>query len=209
MSNRNGRRWIAGVAVLCLVTAACGMKKKPAGVPETATMSMDVASLWEPEAATDPVAAYKVRVAGDPGNPGLHNNLGNAYVLRNKMEDAIKEYQIAAELDPLSPVPWNNIGTVYRKTNRTSEAQRAFERAIQLDKRYALAYYNLGTIYDAKGDYDKAINLYGKAISLNPDLLDLKYNPQVLNNKHMMVVQLRRYLEETGNTSLPIDRLPE
>jgi len=202
------RHAIAFGAIL-VAAAGCGMKKKPAGVAETATMSVAVADLWEAEAATDPIAAYKVRVAGDPRNPALHNNLGNAYVLRNKMPEALEEYEIASELDPLSPIPWNNIGTVHRRTGQLLDARAAFEKAIELDPRYALAYYNLGTIYDDRGDYDKAIELYTQAISLNPQLAMIEHNPQVLNNRHMTAVLLRRYIEETGNTALPIDRLPE
>jgi len=172
-------------------------------------VSVDVSSLWKQEAREDPVSAYRVRLAADPYNAGLHNNLGNAYVYQNRMPEAVREFKTAARLEPMSPVPWNNLGTTYRKMGRIGAAEGAFQKAIEIDDHYALAYYNLGTIHDGRGDYDKAIELYLKAISLRPELAEVESNPQVVNNRNMMVVKLRHFLEESGNVALPLDRLPE
>ena len=198
---------------MVVATAACGMKKQTASlatsVPVDASMSVSVDALWSEEARQDPVTAYKVRLASDPHNAALHNNLGNAYVLVNDMEDAIREFRTAARLDPRSPVPLNNLGTAYRKSGKVREARAAFRKAIRLDPGYALGYYNLGTTYDDAGNYDKAIEYYLQAVSLNPSLIDSSVNPQAVGNKHLTVIQLRHFLEESGNIALPLDRLPE
>ncbi len=199
------------LAVTCAILAGACAHHHRSNDLETSqeAVSVDVSSLWKQETKDDPIAAYRVRLAADPYNPGLHNNLGNAYVLQNRMDDAIREFKNAARLDPASPVPWNNLGTTYRKIGRIGAAESAFRKATEIDDHYALAWYNLGTIYDAKDDYDKAIEFYLKAISLKPELAEATYNPQVLNNPHLMVVKLRHFLEESGNVALPLDRLPE
>ena len=202
---------VAGAVLLA--TAACGMKKQPGSLasaaPEGSEISVDIGALWKEEATKDPVTAYRVRLAGDPHNAGLHNNLGNAYVLQNQLDLALEQFRTAAKLAPRSPVPWNNIGTTYRQMGDVREARDAFRKALGLDDRYALGYYNLGTIYDQQGDYDKAIELYLKAMALKPELADSRYNPQAVNNKHLTVVRLRHFLAEEGNLALPLDRLPE
>jgi tetratricopeptide (TPR) repeat protein len=204
---------IAVAGALILAAGACGMRKQPAsiasGVPDPGAVSVEIGSLWKEEATKDPVTAYKVRLAGDPHNAALHNNLGNAYVLQNHMDLALEEFRIAARLEPTSPVPWNNIGTTHRQSGRLREARDAFRKALELDPRYALAWYNLGTIHDEQGDYDNAIELYLQALALKPELADSRFNPQAVNNKHLMVIKLRHFLAEEGNLALPLDRLPE
>jgi tetratricopeptide (TPR) repeat protein len=202
---------VAGAVLLA--AAACGMKKQPSSLaspsPDASAISVDIGTLWKEEATKDPVTAYKVRLAGDPHNAALHNNLGNAYVLQNHLDLALTEFRTAHELQPNSPVPWNNIGTTYRQMGDLRAARDAFRKALAIDERYALGYYNLGTIHDQQGDYDKAIELYLKAMALRPELADSRFNPQAVNNKHMMVVKLRHFLAEEGNMALPLDRLPE
>lgn len=198
---------LGGIAVI-LVTG-CAQHREPATLDGSGAVSVDVQSLWNGESATDPITAYKLRLASEPDNAALHNNLGNVYVLENHMDQAINEYKTAAQLNRRSPVPWNNLGTTYLKIGEVLQARRAFLKALDIDPRYALGYYNLGTLYDQEEDYDKAIEYYLKALSLKPELADSKYNPQFAGNRNAMVVKLRHYLEESGNISLPLDRLPE
>ena len=204
---------LAAAAAVVLATAACGMKKQPGSLasaaPKDTGVSVDIATLWREESLNDPITAYKVRLAGDPHNAALHNNLGNAYVLRNHLDLALEEFRTASELEPQSPIPLNNIGTTYRQMGDLRSARDAFEKALALDDRYALGWYNLATIYDQQGNYDKAIEFYLKAMALKPQLADSRFNPQAVNNKHLMVVRLRHFLAEEGNLALPLDRLPE
>jgi len=210
--SRNMLRLAAAAAVV-LATAACGMKKQPGSLasaaPKDTGVSVPIGTLWQEESLHDPITAYKVRLAGDPHNAALHNNLGNAYVLQNHLDLALQEFRTASELEPQSPIPWNNIGTTHRQAGDARAARDAFEKALALDNRYALAWYNLATIYDQQGNYDKAIELYLKAMALKPQLADSRFNPQAVNNKHLMVVRLRHFLAEEGNMALPLDRLPE
>ena len=203
-----------GATVVVLACAAglgtgCAARRNPSDLPEGPGVSVDVKDLWKKESAKDPIRAYTVRVAADPDNAGLHNNLGNAYVHENRMKEALREFRTAARLDDKSPIPWNNLGTTYRKLGRRSAAEQALRKAIDRDERYALAWYNLGTLYDDAGDYDTAIEFYLKAVALKPELAEVKFNPQVVENRNMMVVKLRHFLEESGNIALPLDRLPE
>ncbi len=174
---------------------------------EAVVVSAD--SLFDENAARDPVVTYRLRLATEPDNPALHNNLANLYVLRNWMEEAVAEYKKTLKLDPASYIAWNNLGTAYMKLGRPGDAMSAFRKSTDANPRYALAWYNMGVIHDDEGDYDEAIEMYLKAVSLQPNLLNAEVNPQVVNNRHLMVVRLRRYLEEEGNMALPLEAMPE
>lgn len=205
---RGGSAALAAAALL-LTLPACAGRRQAAQISDEQAVQVDVSTLWKQEAASDPITAYRIRIASDPDNPGLHNNLGNQYVLENRMDEALREFRIAARLDRRSPVPWNNLGTTYKKIGKLGAALGAFKKAVHIDDRYALAYYNIGTVYDARRDYDKAIEYYLKALALRPELAEVKVNPQVVENRNLMVVKLRHFLEESGNIALPLDRLPE
>ena len=97
------------VALLPLIVVACAQRRQSAEISDAQAVSVDVGTLWKQEAASDPITAYRIRIASDPDNAGLHNNLGNQYVLENMMDEALGEFRTASRLDRRSPVPWNNM----------------------------------------------------------------------------------------------------
>lgn len=204
-------RWYAAIALIgALALAGCASRGVSAtAIDSSEAVPVDAATLWDPNAAKDPIVTYRLRLATEPTNPALHNNLGNLYVLRNWLEEGVAEYKKALDIDDRSPIVWNNLGTAYRKKGKTGAAMSAFEKATRVDPKYALAWYNIGTIYDERGDYDRAVEMYLKAATYKPEILEVQANPQVVNNHHLLAVKLRRFLEEGGNLALPLESMPE
>jgi len=194
-----------------MLLTSCFSSHKAASVApdDVNAVPVPAESLWDPNAAEDPVLTYQLRLATEPDNPALYNNLGNLYVQRNWMKPALEVYKKAIKLDPDSPIAWNNIGTAYLKMGDDGQAMDAFRKSVKIDDKYALGWYNMGVIYDEHGDYDSAIEYYLKAAALKPGILDVKDNPQVVNNRHLTVLRLRRYLEEEGGMALPLENMPE
>lgn len=206
------RRLPAGLLpalVLGLAACAHSTPEPVSSIPSTEAITVPSAKLFDKKEPIDQITTYKIRLATDPLNAGLHNNLGTQYVYQNFLPEAIGEFKEAAKLDPESAIPWNNMGTTYKKMAKPSDAKSAFHKAIELNPRYALAWYNLGTVFDDEGDYDKAIDLYLKAMALDPKLAEVATNPQVVENRNLMVVKLRHFIEESSNIALPLDKLPE
>lgn len=203
------------LAVLLVpVAASCSPGRtaqpvSPASSGEIEAVTVSAESLFDEDAARDPVVTYRLRLATEPSNPALHNNLGNLYVLRGWMDEAVASYRQALKLNPDLHVAWNNLGTAYMKQGRLGQAMDAFQTAVEKNPRYALAWYNLAVIHDANGDYEKMLDTYLKAVSLQPSLLLPEVNPQVVNNRHLMAIRVRRYLEEEGNAALPLEAMPE
>jgi tetratricopeptide (TPR) repeat protein len=206
MTRRTG---LAIALIAAMHSAGCTSHSSSSVAAGPADIAVPDASLWDPNAPKDPVVEYRLRIAMEPENPALHNNLGNLYVLRNWMPEAVQAYKRTIELDPSSPVAWNNLGTAYLKMGKTGDALSAFEKSVKLDSHYALGWYNIGVAYDEQGKYDEAIDNYLKAASLNPNILSVKENPQAVANRRLVAVRLRHFLEEQGNLALPLESMPE
>ncbi len=202
---------VSAGAIMAVLLAGCGKSgpQPSADLAASDAITVDSRKLFDKKEGIDNITTYRIRIATDPLNAGLHNNLGNEYVYQNHMDEAIAEFREAAKLDPASPVPWNNLGTTYKKLGKPGDAKSAFNKALEIDPRYALAWYNLGTVHDQEGDYEKAIALYLEALALDPRMAEVATNPQVVENRNLMVVKLRHFLEESGNIALPLDKLPE
>lgn len=178
---------------------------------DEAAVAVDAATLWDPNAPKDPVVEYRLRLATEPDNAALHNNLGNLYVMRNWLEEATEEFERAIDLAPGSPVAWNNLGTAYMRMGKTSKARSSFEKAVKIDPTYALGWFNLGYLADHEGNFDEAIDMYLKAAAQDPKVLEYRENPLILSvdAKRLLTVRLRRYLEEESSLALPLEPMPE
>ena len=130
----------------------------------------------------------------DPGDVGAHINLGNLYARNDQFEMAERAYHRAIKLDDHDPIAWNNLGVLYLRLGKVGEAESCFKEALDQDSKYAVARYNLASIQDVRGDYDTALENYRVAIGLRPELADVKFNPYVVNNSHVVTVSLLNYL---------------
>lgn len=151
------------------------------------------------------VKYWETQLAADPENVTIRLALGNAHALNNQPSEAVKAYRKVLRAYPDYKIAWNNLGSAYRAMGREGQALRAFRNAIDLDPRYALAHYNLGVVYDSEGHYDKALEEYGLALMYQPDLIEVKKNPQVVTNRHLYAVLLKNYVDSEGGLAVPLE----
>ena len=138
-------------------------------------------------------------------------NLGAAYHMLNKYEDASDVFQRALELQPTAAV-YSNLGTARFFQGRYDDSATAFEKAVELNPGLYLYWGNLG---DARrwtpGNEAKAKEAYGRAIELlqeklatTPDDPELKgtlavYYAKVRERQHALeaVAQLEKLTNRT------------
>ena len=101
---------------------------------------------------------------------------GNALLMIEQLDMAIKAYSESIDLKPRVAPYYNNRGVAYRKKGEIGLAIEDFNKAIQLKPNFANAYINRGIACRIKGDYDRAIVDYTKAIEIKPDSADAYYN---------------------------------
>lgn len=114
----------------------------------------------------DAVAIWEQGRIQTPDNTVILKNLGAAYHMLNKYEEAAAAFQRALEIQPSASV-YNNLGTARFFQGRYSAAAQNFEKAVELNPVSYLYWGNLG---DARrwvpGNDAKAKEAYGHAIQL-------------------------------------------
>ncbi|MGD0886907.1 MAG: tetratricopeptide repeat protein [Thermodesulfovibrionales bacterium] len=108
-----------------------------------------------------------VRKSPDAALP--HNNLGNAYLNQNRLNEAISEFSTVLKLKPHDAVAHNNLGTAYLNQGRLNEAISEFSTVLKLKPDFALAHYNLGTAYLNQNRLNDAVYEFSAALKLKPD----------------------------------------
>ena len=101
------------------------------------------------------------------------NNLGLAYYLTGKYEEAVRAYQQAAMIGSMQPKLHNNMGLAYAKLERYPDALDAFTKGSD----QAQAYNNLGTIFLDSGKPHQAAVCFEKALEASP-----RYYPKAADN---------------------------
>ena len=119
----------------------------------------------DPDAA---VSAFKRAVAAQPRNPGVHLNLGNAYLRSNQPEAAIEHYDIATRLRPGYADAEALKGDALRKLARWPEASLAYQRALRGKKDHFVALNGYGLCLLREGDPARAVELLSAALEALP-----------------------------------------
>jgi tetratricopeptide (TPR) repeat protein len=184
--------------------------------PPSATTTPATAAPGRPEAKHEParrpnraqplgLAVISEKVARYPDNPYLLNEMGNLLLKEGRRLEAEERYMKAVELDDQFAAAWNNLGIVRSALGNRTEAETALRTAVEVQPNYALAWYNLGTVLDAEQHYEQAVKAYERAFVLDPGLLNVKKNPQVVSNKLIAWVAAQTYIDRGGSVYFPIE----
>ena len=117
-----------------------------AGMPgSTGTGDGSSQSLPEGHPPIDSSAMIKVleeRVAQNPKDPAVRNQLANVYYDSSQWQKAIGEYQKVLELDPKNVGARTDLGTAYFNLGRPKEALREYEKSLELDPNHQPTIFN-------------------------------------------------------------------
>lgn len=116
------------------------------------------------------VFRHALAVTADNAVP--HDNLANALLDQNRVDEAITEYVKAIRLDRGYPEPYNNLGLALAKKGKLDDAIGCFREAVRLQPGNAAFHQNLGAALNFKGQYDEAITQFQDAIHLKSDYPD-------------------------------------
>jgi protein O-GlcNAc transferase len=122
------------------------------------------------------VPLYRQLLSADPGNAGVHYNLGLTYRQLGRNEEAVDAYVRALALKPVFPEAENNLGIALRNLWRIDEAIGAFQRAVALKPDFAEAWNNLGVALRNVGRMEAAIGCFERSIELQPGKASLHGN---------------------------------
>lgn len=130
----------------------------------------------------------------EPGNKEAYSQLGKAYLLAGRIEDANQMFATAMPTATMS-----NYATSLKKLGRMSEAERVLKMALEIQPNDTDLLFNLGNLYNTTNQFGLAKETYLKAIDKKPDFAEAHYNLGLLysktNESKNAVNHLERYLE--------------
>jgi tetratricopeptide (TPR) repeat protein len=98
-----------------------------------------------------------------------HDNLGNDFLQKGKLSDAIGHFEQALRIKPDYAEARYNLGTALSREGRIPEAIAQYDQALRLKPDYAEAHNNLGIALAQTGKLDDAIPHFEQALRINPD----------------------------------------
>jgi len=141
-----------------------------------------------------------------PNHPDVAINLGGAYILQRKWNQAAKVLGRAAIANPDNAMLWTNLGAAELGNIQTAgpkqqeRAIRAYERALKADPTAPNVHYHLGLIYKDRGELMRASAFFQRATEVKPSDRDARYWLDQVG-KLIVQEQAERQHEETGKAN--------
>jgi len=83
-------------------------------------------------------------VRKSPYKSMAHNNLGTAYLSKERLKEAQKSFEISSALSPSSTDPYINIGHIYSRKKEWGKAKLQYDLALKLGSNRSQVYFNSG-----------------------------------------------------------------
>lgn len=113
--------------------------------------------------------AYNRYLLGlDPNDPKAHAQLGKAWLLLGRPEEARRHLAEAIRIRPEEDESHYLLGVLCRTQGRPEEAKAEFQAAIRINPRHAKAHGSLGLVLLEQGRLDEAAVWFEAALRLDP-----------------------------------------
>ena len=100
-----------------------------------------------------------------PDDPVLNYRLGNLYLGRGELNNAVGQFEKALALKPKFPEAQNNLALAYAAGRQYDRALAAFTQLIELDPDNPSTYYNIAVLYALQNEVDDAVGWLKKAVA--------------------------------------------
>lgn len=140
----------------------------------------------------------------DPTHMQAHVDLGDCYLKRGDIGQALAEYQRAIEIQAAFAPAWDGLGRAAEAAGDDDKAVEQFTKAIELNPGFPDSSLNLGDLYLRGGRLREAVDLFLRAIAVRPNFaaaynrLGVAYSRQRLGNEAIAALEKAADLER-GN----------
>ncbi|MBI4423083.1 MAG: tetratricopeptide repeat protein [Elusimicrobia bacterium] len=114
------------------------------------------------------IARLEAKLAEEPANADLAENLAYLYARERAWEPAIDRYALAARLAPSRPGPFNNLGNLYYTLGDIPRAIEHWNRSLELEPGQLDARLNLGKALYESGRLKESARHLEAALRLDP-----------------------------------------
>jgi tetratricopeptide (TPR) repeat protein len=119
----------------------------------------------------DPVAEEYAQkaVALDPRLPLAHFLLGEFYLYKSRVPEAIAEFQKELSINPANAATYYKLGDAYSRVQKFEEAEQLLQRSIWLDATSTGPFILMGKVLEKKGELDLAVRALQRAATMDPN----------------------------------------
>jgi tetratricopeptide (TPR) repeat protein len=119
----------------------------------------------------DPVAEeYALKAAAlDPKLSGAHEMLGELYLYKSRVPEAIEQLQKELGVNPASAATYYKLADAYSRLQKFDEAERLLQRSIWLDATSTGPYVLMGKVLEKKGEFNLAVRALRHAAAMDPN----------------------------------------
>src|SRR6266436_4694121 len=111
----------------------------------------------------------KKAVELDPKLPLAHSLLGELYLYKSRLLEAIEQFQKELELNPGEAAVYYKLADAYSRLQKYEEAERLLQRSIWLDATSTGPYILMGKVLEKKGETALAVRALQRAIAMDPN----------------------------------------
>lgn len=119
----------------------------------------------------DPIAESeaKAAIAADPRLPLAHRLLGELYLFKSRIPDAITEFEAELKINPGHAATYYSLADAYTRVMKYEEAERLLQRSIWLDSTASGPYILMGKVLVHKKEYRLAERSLDHALGMDPN----------------------------------------
>jgi tetratricopeptide (TPR) repeat protein len=116
----------------------------------------------------DSISCFKQALQLNSQNVAALDNLGNAYRVEKRWDEAQKALEHAVGIAPEDPEANYSLGMVYAQTDHSAKAEEYLRRALAARPKYPEALNNLGVLYMMTQRRDQAVGSFEECIRVAP-----------------------------------------
>src|SRR6266436_20182 len=109
----------------------------------------------------------KKAVELDPKLPLAHALLGELYLYKSRLPEAIEQFQKELELNPGEAAVYYKLADAYTRMQKYEEAEKLLQRSIWLDATSTGPYILMGKVLEKKGETALAVRALQRAIAMD------------------------------------------
>jgi tetratricopeptide (TPR) repeat protein len=119
----------------------------------------------------DPIAEEYAQKAAtlDPKLPLAHFLLGELFLYKSRVPEAIAEFQKELAINPANAATYYKLADAYSRIQKFDDAERLLQRSIWLDATSTGPYILLGKALEKKGEFELAVRALQKAAAMDPN----------------------------------------
>jgi len=119
----------------------------------------------------DPIAEEYAQkaVALDSKLPLAHFLLGELYLYKSRIPEAITQFQQEIAINPANAATYYKLADAYSRVQKFDDAERLLQRSIWLDATSTGPYILMGKVLEKKGEYELALRALQRAATMDPN----------------------------------------